>query len=192
MKHLIRSLVILTALLLTLCLLPAVAPAEANETETGSDWISFLLICNEGMNNDKGNAGNTLLVACMNPVHGQIRLMMFTWDTFVNMEGYDVPQKLDMPYRNNGPEEAMKVFNENFGLNINHFLSLNYLNMASLIDEYGGIYVEITPAERDTLLRFCSVRSNSIKFSLLDIDNLHNQRQTETAFRLPELFSIIA
>ena len=137
MKHLIRSLKFLTALLLTLCLLPVAVPAEtaeANETEISSDWISFLLICNEGMNNDKGNAGNTLLVAGMNPALGQIRLMMFTWDTFVDIEGYDVPQKLDMPYRNNGPEGAMKVFNENFGLNINHYLSLNYLNMASLID----------------------------------------------------------
>lgn len=151
MKHLMRSLRLITALLLTLCLLPAVVPAEANEAEANGDWVSFLLICNEGMNNDKGNAGNTLMTAAMNPVRGQIRLMMFTWDTFVDYEGYDVPQKLDMPYRNNGPEEAMKVFNDNFGLGINHYLSLNYLNLASLIDEYGGVNVEITPAERDAL-----------------------------------------
>ena len=103
------------------------------------------------MNNDKGNAGNTLLVAAMNPERGRIHLMMFTWDTFIDYEGYDVPQKLDMPYRNNGPEEAMKVFNANFGLNINHYLSLNYLNMASLIDEYGGVNIDITRAERNAL-----------------------------------------
>ena len=154
MKHLNRILKLLTALLLTLCLLPVFAnaeTAEVTETRADSDWVTFLLICNEGMNNEKGNAGNTLMVAGMNPVKGQIRLMMFTWDTFVDMEGYEVPQKLDMPYRNNGPEEAMKVFNANFGLNINHYLSLNYLNMASLIDEYGGISVEITRAERNAL-----------------------------------------
>ncbi len=141
----------LIALLLILCLLPILATAETAETVADSDWVTFLLICNEGMNNDKGNAGNTLMVAGMNPTKGQIRLMMFTWDTFIDYEGYDVPQKLDMPYRNNGPEEAMKVFNYNFGLNINHYLSLNYLNMASLIDEYGGITTDVTPAERDAL-----------------------------------------
>ena len=150
MKKMIKTMKLITALLLTLCLLSAAAAAENAEQEN-SDWISFLLICNEGMNNDKGNAGNTLMVAGMNPTMGQIRLMMFTWDTFVDYEGYDVPQKLDMPYRNNGPEEAMKVFNSNFGLDINHYLSLNYLNLASLIDEYGGINVEITPAERDAI-----------------------------------------
>ena len=105
-----------TALLLALCLLPVFAIAE--ESTSDDDWITFLLICNEGMNNEKGNAGNTLMVAAMNPVIGRIRLMMFTWDTFIDYEGYDIPQKLDMPYRNAGPEEAMKVFNDNFGLNM--------------------------------------------------------------------------
>lgn len=137
------------ALVLVVGLLPVFGLAE--ETVEDSDWVTFLLICNEGMNNDKGNAGNTLMVVAMNPVTGKIHLMMFTWDTFVEYEGYDVPQKLDMPYRNNGPEEAMKVFNDNFGLGINHYLSLNYLNLAFLIDEYGGVNVDITRAERNAL-----------------------------------------
>ena len=147
--NVMRKLLRLTTLLLVLCLLPVYASSE--ETAEQDDWVTFLLICNEGMNNEKGNAGNTLMVAAMNPVQGKIRLMMFTWDTFIDYEGYDVPQKLDMPYRNNGPEEAMKVFNENFNLNITHYLSLNYLNLASLIDEYGGIVVDISRAERNAL-----------------------------------------
>ena len=152
MKKITNKLIKLTAMLLLLCLLPLTATAEAQaEKEEEAHWESFLLICNEGMNNDKGNAGNTLMVAAMEPNLGKINLMMFTWDTFIDYEGYDVPQKLDMPYRNNGPEEAVRVFNENFGLNINHYLSLNYLNLASLIDEYGGINVDITRAERNAL-----------------------------------------
>ena len=46
----------LTALFLAacLCLLPVFSLAE--NAEEDSDWVQFLLICNEGMNNDKGNA----------------------------------------------------------------------------------------------------------------------------------------
>lgn len=139
----------LTALVLALCLLPVFALAE--DAGSDSDWVNFLLICNEGMNNDKGNAGNTMMLVAMNPVVGKIRLIMFTWDTFIDYEGYDVPQKLDMPYRNNGPEECMKVFNANFGMNIEYYMSLNYLNLANLIDEYGGVYVDISRAERNAL-----------------------------------------
>lgn len=148
-NNMMRSIFRWVALLLVFCLLPMSVLAE--ETTQNKDWVTFLLICNEGMNNEKGNAGNTLMVAAMNPTLGKIRLMMFTWDTFVDYEGYDVPQKLDMPYRNNGPEEAMKVFNDNFGLNIRYYLSLNYLNLASLIDEYGGISADVSRAERNAL-----------------------------------------
>ena len=139
----------LLALVLSLCLLPVFALAE--DTGSDSDWVNFLLICNEGMNNDKGNAGNTMMLVAMNPEIGKIRLVMFTWDTFIDYEGYDVPQKLDMPYRNNGPEECMKVFNANFGTNIEYYMSLNYLNLANLIDEYGGVNVDISRAERNAL-----------------------------------------
>lgn len=151
----------ITAVILTLCLLPCLAPGAASAggtPETGDrtvddlpDWVTFLLICNEGMNNDKGNAGNTLMVVAMNPTQGKIRLMMFTWDTFIDYEGYDVPQKLDMPYRNNGPEEALRVFNDNFGLGIRYYMSLNYLNLAAMIDDYGGITVDVSRAERNAL-----------------------------------------
>ena len=136
-------------MLLVVCLLPVFAVAE--ETPGDGEWVNFLLVCNEGMNNAGGNAGNTLMVVAMNPDTGDIRLMMFTWDTFVDYEGYDLPQKIDMPYRNNGPEETMKVFNDNFGLDITRFLSLNYLNLASLIDTYGGVEVDISRAERNAL-----------------------------------------
>lgn len=150
LPHAIKSLIPkFTALVLALCLLPVFALAE--DSGNDSEWVNFLLICNEGMNNSKGNAGNTLMLVAMNPVIGKIRLIMFTWDTFVDYEGYDVPQKLEMPYRNNGPEECVKVFNANFGTNIEYYMSLNYLNLASLIDEYGGVYVDISRAERNAL-----------------------------------------
>ena len=148
------------ALLLAVCLLSAAALAE--ETTGGSGWVNFLLVCNEGMNNSGGNAGNTLMVIAMNPEQGKIRLMMFTWDTFVHYEGYDIPQKIDMPYRNNGPEETMKVFNENFGLDISLFMSLNYLNLSSLVDVYGGVDVDISRAERNALNGMVSSKKESL------------------------------
>ncbi|MBR0463716.1 MAG: LCP family protein [Clostridia bacterium] len=137
------------ALVLVIGLLPIFGLAESEDGY--GDWVNFLLICNEGMNNDRGNAGNTLMVVAMKPDTGKIRLLMFTWDTFIDYEGYDVPQKLDMPYRNGGAEEAMKIFNDNFDTGISHYMSLNYLNLASLIDNYGGVTVDISRAERNAL-----------------------------------------
>ena len=140
----------LTALAMVLLLLPAFALAE-EEAKSSDDWVTFFLMCNEGMTNDGSNVGNTIMLVSMNPNSGKIRLMMFAWDTFVQYEGYDVPQLIGMPYRNVGPEGTMEVFNKNFGLDVNHFISLNYLNLATLIDDFGGVNADVTRAERNAL-----------------------------------------
>ena len=132
---------------------------EANER----GWVDFILVCNEGMNNTGGNVGNTMMVVSMNPQTGKIRLLMFTWDTFIRYSGYDVLQKLDMPYRNNGPAETMRVFNDNFNMDIKLFMSLNYLNLASLIDAYGGVDIEISRAERNALNGMVASKKETIQ-----------------------------
>lgn len=148
--NLIKSITLrLAALMLVLCLLPVGTLAEEMQEEDG--WVTFLLQCNEGMQNNGGNVGNTMMVVAMNWLTGKIRMMALTWDTFVDYEGYDVPQKIDMTYRNNGPEETVKVFNQNFGMDIDHYMSLNYSNLASMIDAYGGVTIDISRAERNAL-----------------------------------------
>ena len=153
---------LMACLLLSVCLLPACAAAEAEPAEK-DDWVNFLLLCNEGMNNNGGNAGNTMMVVGMNPVRGKIRLMMLTWDTFINYAGYDVPQRMDMPYRKGGPEETVKVFQDNFHIDIDLFMSLNYLNLSTMIDRYGGLELDITRAERNALNNMVSSKKETIQ-----------------------------
>jgi len=155
----------LTALILVFCLLTSCCLAET-ESAGSEGWVSFLLICNEGMKNDGSNTGNTEMLVSMNPENGTIRLMMLTWDTFIAYEGYDVPQKLDMPFRNNGPEETLKVINSNFDLDIQYFLSLNYLNLASLIDSYDGVNVDISRAERNALNGMVASKKQQLQLQL--------------------------
>lgn len=152
----------LAALTLALCLLPVCALGEDSARQEG-DWVNFLLLCNEGMNNNGGNAGNTMMVVAMDPVRGKIRLMMLTWDTFVRYEGYDVPQRMDMPYRKGGPEETLKVFKDNFHLDVDLFMSLNYLNLATMIDRFGGLELDISRAERNALNSMVASKKENIE-----------------------------
>lgn len=153
-----RCLSLLAALLLLFTCAAALAE-EADDTT----WVSFLLMCNEGMQNDGANVGNTMMVVGLAPYTGKIRLMIFTWDTFVDYEGYDIPQLIDQPYRNGGPEETMKVFNSNFDTDITRFMSLNYMNLAGLIDNYGGVSVDITRAERNALNGMVASKKENIQ-----------------------------
>ncbi len=144
-----------------LLLMPAFAQAENGVN--ASDWVTFFLICNEGMTNEGGNVGSTMMVIAMNPEKGKIRLMMVTWDTFVQYAGYDTPQLISMPYRNAGPDGTMNVFNTNFGMDVRLFMSLNFLNLASLIDNYGGVDVDITRAERNALNGMVAAKKEEIQ-----------------------------
>lgn len=151
----------LIAVVLALVLMPVFASAE--EASADEDWVTFFLLCNEGMTNEGGNVGNTMMIVSMNPDVGKINLMMFTWDTFVQYEGYDLPQLISTPYRNNGPEGTMEVFDYNFGMNIEKYISLNYLNLANLIDAFGGVTVDITRAERNALNGMVQAKQSNLK-----------------------------
>ena len=168
---LLKRTCLLLVLVLTVGLfpLPTLAESESGEQKNG-DWVNFLLMCNEGMNNSGGNAGNTMMIVAMDPVRGHIRLMMLTWDTFVHYQGYDVLQRMDMPYRKGGPEETLKVFKDNFHIDVDLFMSLNYLNLATMIDRFflrkiqSGIYHSLGSGK--CMLPVC-IKDHSISESLL-------------------------
>ena len=126
-------------------------------------WVSFFLVCNAGMSNQGGNEDNTMMAVNINQNTGDIRLLMFAWDTFVEVEGFDVPQKIDMAFRNKGPEGSMEVFNSNFDMDIDNYISLNYLNLASMIDNYGGVTVNISRAERNALNAMVAAKAKSVQ-----------------------------
>ena len=161
---LLKRTCLLLVLVLTVGLfpLPGLTESENGEQKNG-DWVNFLLMCNEGMNNSGGNAGNTMMIVAMDPVRGHIRLMMLTWDTFVHYQGYDVLQRMDMPYRKGGPEETLKVFKDNFHIDVDLFMSLNYLNLATMIDRFGGIKLDITRAERNALNGMVASKKENIQ-----------------------------
>ena len=79
-----RRMIRLIAVLLTVCLLIPTAGMAVEKREDERGWIDFILVCNEGMNNSGGNAGNTMMVVALNPDTGKIRLLMMAWDTFID------------------------------------------------------------------------------------------------------------
>ncbi len=162
-RCIMRTITISVILILIFSILSVHSYAETIPETDERGWVDFVLVCNEGMTNTGGNVGNTMMVVSMNPQSGHIRLLMFTWDTFIRYRGYDVLQRLDMPFRNNGPEETMKVFNDNFNMDIKLFMSLNYLNLASLIDSYGGVELDISRAERNALNGMVASKKETIQ-----------------------------
>ncbi|MDO4547088.1 MAG: LCP family protein [Clostridia bacterium] len=167
MRHWKRlmSLLVLLAAAVVFAMPPAVAEQDA-------DGITFMLICNEGMQNDSGDVGNTIMLIHMLPDTGIVKQVMLNWDMFVDYPGYDLPQLFDHPFRVGGPEETLRIFNENFDMDVQSYLSINFLNLASLIDYYGGVTLDVTREERNALNDMVGSKRREIEVALgsLELD----------------------
>ena len=71
-------------------------------------------------------------------------------DSYVAIEGHK-NQKITHAYAFGGAELAIKTINQNFGMNITDYATINFYKLADAIDILGGIDIEVTEAERKHL-----------------------------------------
>lgn len=165
LKHLAFALTvsILAALLLTAAFAESEAEAETDdpfsftsilsETFRGNtrlkDVMNILLL---GVDNDssegfdrRGNADGIMLVS-INPKTRQIILTSFMRDTKVSVDPYR-RDKLTHVYHDGGIELFKQVFEENFGIHVDNYALFNYIDIIDIVDELGGIDVEIAEDE---------------------------------------------
>ena len=67
-------------------------------------------------------------------------------DSYVAIDGHG-NDKLNHAYAFGGPQLAIKTLNENFDLNIENFASVNFETLPKIIDELGGIELNIDADE---------------------------------------------
>ena len=95
---------------------------------------------------NKGRS-DAIMIASINGKTGKIKLISIARDTYV-----DVPEhgktKINHAYAYGGPQLAIQTMNENFNLNVTDYVTVNFNSLADVIDEMGGIDLEITEAER--------------------------------------------
>ncbi|MDI9216989.1 LCP family protein [Clostridium tertium] len=101
-----------------------------------------------GVDAVEGEAGRSdaIMVATLDPVHSKVKITSIMRDSYVNIDGYG-QDKINHAYAYGGPELAIKTLNENFGLNIENFVTVNFSSLPTIINILGGIDVEITNEE---------------------------------------------
>lgn len=82
----------------------------------------------------------------IDPTDKTIKFIGILRDTKVPIEGYD-PQKINGAFMYGGADLALQTINENFGLDLSKYIMLNFASLISLVDEIGGVEVEISDEE---------------------------------------------
>lgn len=104
-----------------------------------------------GIDAEDGVTGRSdaIMILTLDNVHNRIKLTSIMRDSYVNIDGHGM-DKINHAYAFGGPELSIKTLNENFGLNITDFMSVNFTSMPEIIDELGGVDIEITDEEAAT------------------------------------------
>lgn len=94
----------------------------------------------------KGNRSDCIIIASINNQTKEVKLVSVYRDTYVNIEGHGL-DKITHAYSYGEAPLAIKTLNENLDLNIKEFVAVNFDAVQEIIDDIGGISMQITKEE---------------------------------------------
>ncbi|MGL6105731.1 LCP family protein [Romboutsia sp.] len=111
-------------------------------TYMNKDTLNILLVGVDGDNLDKGNRSDSIIILTIDNKNNDIRLTSIWRDTFVFIPGYST-EKLNHSYAYEGPTLLMQTINDNFGISIDKYITVNFEAFIKIIDAIGGVEVNI-------------------------------------------------
>ena len=87
------------------------------------------------------------MILSINTETGSVKLTSILRDMYVEIPGFKNKARINTAYANGGGQLAMRTINHNFNLNIQHYVTINFFGLASIIEAIGGIDVEMTKGE---------------------------------------------
>lgn len=110
-------------------------------------------------NYETGDRSDCIILASLNEVTGEIKLISVYRDTYVQIEGHGF-DKINHAYQFGSAELALKTLNTNLDLNIKEFVTVNFDAVAEAIDEIGGVEIDIDKDELKYINGYISDVSN--------------------------------
>lgn len=96
--------------------------------------------------NSENGRSDAIMILTIDNINRKIKISSIIRDSYVYIEGRGM-DKINHAYYFGGPKLAVKTLNQNFNLDIRHFVTVNFSSMPKVIDKIGGIYLEITESE---------------------------------------------
>lgn len=103
-----------------------------------------------GVDKEKGGSSrsDSIMIASVNKKTGQITVVSILRDTHVDVPGHK-ESKINAAYAWGGANLLIQTIEQNFGIKIDDYATVNFEMFTALIDGLGGIEVEVTEDEAD-------------------------------------------
>lgn len=99
-----------------------------------------------GRNKSDPPHSDSIIIATIDKKHNKLKLTSIMRDTYVNVSGHG-KTKITEAYTYGGPLLAIKTLNENFGLDIKNYATVNFFSLEKVIDVLGGVEITIKDYE---------------------------------------------
>lgn len=128
---------------------------ETNENmpeETKQSMSGYLNIALFGLDTrtagqlGKGNRSDTIIIASINNDTKEVKLVSVFRDTYLNLTNGKY-NKCNLAYGGGGPTQAMNMLNTNLDLDIQYYVSVDFAALTKVIDELGGIEIDVDEEE---------------------------------------------
>ena len=112
------------------------------------DVICIALFGTDSRDTSNISAGrsDTIIIASINTKFKNVKLISIPRDTYVEVPGHG-KTKINHAYAYGGEALAIKTINQNFGLSITEYATIDFSGLIHIINDIGGIQMNITKDE---------------------------------------------
>lgn len=118
----------------------------ADGTMSHSQIKNIALFGLDARENEDVGRSDALMILTVDQKHGKLKITSILRDSEVIIEGYG-SDKITHAYAYGGPELAIKTLNQNYGLDIEDYVTVNFIQMAEIVDAFGGVKINVTDDE---------------------------------------------
>ncbi len=94
---------------------------------------------------DRSNS-DVIMIISIDQQEGKVKMASIMRDTYVNIEGIGM-DKINSAYALGGPQLAIKTLNQNFELDIQDYLNVDFYSAANIVDALDGVEVNVKEEE---------------------------------------------
>ena len=91
----------------------------------------------------KGARTDTMMMATFNPTNKSVDIISIPRDTRVKIAGRKEQDKINHAHAYGGMETAIKTVEDFLNININYYVKIDYNGLAKLVDDLGGVEVDV-------------------------------------------------
>ena len=122
--------------------------SQVIEDTSDKDITNIALFGVDSRDHDDTGRSDALMIMSVDKMHGKIKLTSIARDTRVYISDRGSYDKIAHAYAYGGPEMSIKTINQNFNTNIKEYVTVNFDQLATVINSLGGVTLTITEEER--------------------------------------------